>query len=478
MKEGVLVRSWKSLAVSTALCATVAGAAPATPTFGYAGCLTDPGGNPWPSGNQSMFVSLFDAATGGTALATFDFGNTLPAVSVRAGCFSFQLDLPPALVADGGTDQQLFMEIKINGTPFPRIRFNAVPYALWAGAVHWADVKEKPSLVNSLAVGQGLTASSATGAVQVGVDFNEVQRRVGACPPGRYLQNIDVDGGVTCGVPGAPTVTVGTGLLVGSDGGASGGTGNTTVTGDQLVFALNLAPAGATTAGPAVALTDAGTTPLRTANGSAPALARADHRHGTHVWLPPTAFELTDGTETTTPYTASLVRVTTNTGSFGAFAYKAMLLGGADSATALVPMPMDFVPSRVIVRVYAGCPQTSNFNYQPSSSGSCNTLLAPMIRQAAVNGAGGLSSLILSGGYTPNWGPAEVLLPGLPSSLGRSATVSFVPQRIGFTQCCSGPTPPSPAQLGDLLFLQLLSSVTNMGTGVWEVQGVDLEFIP
>jgi hypothetical protein len=101
-------------------------------TMNYQGYLTDSSGNPL-DGNYDMVFGLWDANTGGTR----EWGNeTHASVSVSNGLFSVVLGETVPLDPYTDFDEQLYLEITVDGTTLPRQMLRAVPYAmgLTAGA--------------------------------------------------------------------------------------------------------------------------------------------------------------------------------------------------------------------------------------------------------------------------------------------------------------------------------------------------------
>ncbi len=458
--------------------------------LGYAGCATDASGAPY-SGPQGVTLRLFDAPSGGTLLKSYDFSSSsaLGTLQFTNGCFSVELDLAstaqgPA-VSLGQMDKPLFLEITIAANvTYSRIPFDLVPYSAWAGAVHWADVRDRPSLVNTLSAGAGISLpDGGVGNVVVAVDFAQVQRILsldGTCTGPNFVKTVNpATGVVSCAFPGAPNVTVGPGLLVGSDGGLNGGSASFSVTGGDLTFGLNLSPAGASTV-TATILGDAGTAdggviPLTTFNGSSPVVARADHLHPVHHWLGPNEFSWSDANDSVTPSRGRLVM---SSMAAPQISYPVITLGSADSLSVMVALPEEFVPSRIVVRLSAACAGTSGsyqYDFGGTAPASCGYSITPALRFTALASPSALAQFNNTSGQSPLWTPVGFPPVGANSGVW---TAQFAPVRVGYTQAFTYTSPPTPAKPGDLLYLQLYNSNYSVTVGGWEFSGLDVEFIP
>ncbi len=94
----------------------------------YQGYLTDGSGNPL-DGSYNMVFSLWDAE--GAGAGTKEWGDeTHNGVSVSNGLFSVVLGETVALDPYTDFDEQLYLEIVVNGTTLPRQMLRAVPYAM------------------------------------------------------------------------------------------------------------------------------------------------------------------------------------------------------------------------------------------------------------------------------------------------------------------------------------------------------------
>jgi hypothetical protein len=162
-------------------------------SFTYQGQLRD-AGQPF-TGMADLEFRLYDQLSAGSQIGS---AQSLNAVPVEDGLFQVELDFG-ASVFDGS---DRFLEITVDGSPLtPRQKVTATPYALLASGL-------------------------ATGSVGAGsVDPTEVQLRVvGTCPAGEYVQEVNQDGSVICGIDALgngdiTSITAGTGLL---GGGTSG----------------------------------------------------------------------------------------------------------------------------------------------------------------------------------------------------------------------------------------------------------------
>lgn len=128
-------RRWSVMAV-VALCALVAGVAyrvgraraDGVPTVSplYYGGVLDDGGTPV-SGMRNVTVRVWDAATGGTTVCT----TAAPGTTFSAGRFRVALDA--ACAGAVRANPNLWAEVQVDSTTFPRSKLGAVPYALEAG---------------------------------------------------------------------------------------------------------------------------------------------------------------------------------------------------------------------------------------------------------------------------------------------------------------------------------------------------------
>jgi hypothetical protein len=101
-------------------------------TMNYQGYLTDGSGNPL-DGDYDMVFSLWSLSTGGSKRWGDETHNDVP---VSNGLFSVALGETEPLDPYNDFDEQLYLEIAVDGTTLPRQMLRAVPYAmgLTAGA--------------------------------------------------------------------------------------------------------------------------------------------------------------------------------------------------------------------------------------------------------------------------------------------------------------------------------------------------------
>lgn len=98
---------------------------PAVNPLYYGGVLSD-GGRPV-EGARNVTVRLWDAATAGAAVCT----TTAAGTTFTGGRFRVALDT--ACVGAVRANPELWAEVQVEGTTFPRSKLGAVPYALEAG---------------------------------------------------------------------------------------------------------------------------------------------------------------------------------------------------------------------------------------------------------------------------------------------------------------------------------------------------------
>lgn len=92
----------------------------------YYGGMLDDGGRPI-EGTRNVTVRLWDAATAGTTVCTTNAGAT----TFSGGRFRVALD--GACVGAVRANPELWAELQVDATTFPRSKLGAVPYALEAG---------------------------------------------------------------------------------------------------------------------------------------------------------------------------------------------------------------------------------------------------------------------------------------------------------------------------------------------------------
>ena len=138
-------------------------------SFTYQGQLRQ-SGEPF-TGMADLEFRLYDQLSGGTQIGSTQSVADWP---VEDGLFQVELDF--GAPAFDGSDR--YLEVTVDGAPLiPRQKVTATPYALLA---------------------TGLASGSVGGG---SIDPTEVQLRVvGTCPAGEYVQQINQDGSVVCGV--------------------------------------------------------------------------------------------------------------------------------------------------------------------------------------------------------------------------------------------------------------------------------------
>jgi len=92
----------------------------------YYGGVLDDGGRPV-EGTRNVTIRLWDMATGGTATCT----TVAPNTPFSAGRFRVELDA--ACTGAVRANPNLWAEVLVDSTTFPRSKLGAVPYALEAG---------------------------------------------------------------------------------------------------------------------------------------------------------------------------------------------------------------------------------------------------------------------------------------------------------------------------------------------------------
>jgi len=95
-------------------------------TMNYQGYLTDSSGNPL-DGDYDMVFSLWDAEAAGTMEWGTETHNDVP---VSNGLFSVVLGETVPMDPWTDFDEQLYLQITVNGTTMPRQMLRAVPYAM------------------------------------------------------------------------------------------------------------------------------------------------------------------------------------------------------------------------------------------------------------------------------------------------------------------------------------------------------------
>jgi hypothetical protein len=100
------------------------------PVIGYQGVLTDMSGTPVADGDHALSFSLYDAATGGTAL-----WNETQNVATQRGVFTVQLGRMTAITLP--FDRQYWLGIRVDGGAelAPRTALTMAPYAFHARSI-------------------------------------------------------------------------------------------------------------------------------------------------------------------------------------------------------------------------------------------------------------------------------------------------------------------------------------------------------
>ena len=249
------------------LCALAAGAqTPQGTAFTYQGELRQ---NTIPvNATTDMVFRLYDASVLGNQIGpTLNFtAGTANAVPVVNGIFTVALDFgAPAFISL--ISDERYLEIAIDGNVLtPRTKIENAPFALQSQTAELAYAVSNTSVgaaqivptqvqkrvtgtcptgssiqsiaqdgsvtcqtaggngtVTSISAGSGLSGGTITSSGTLAVDTTVIQQRVaGACAAGQYLQQINADGSVQCGVD---TVGSGTGTVtsVGAGLGLTGG---------------------------------------------------------------------------------------------------------------------------------------------------------------------------------------------------------------------------------------------------------------
>jgi hypothetical protein len=233
MRRATLVSTLASAALLAAALVAAPRPAHAVPsTMTFTGRLLQ-AGQPV-TGNHDLVVRLYPTQSGGTPI----WEESHPGTLASNGLVFLQLGAGTTLddgIFDGG---DLFVEISIDGTPMlPRAPISTVPYAHRAGVAERlgelgeADVQRRVTgsclagqAIRAIAAdgtvtceadddaggditgittaaGSGLLGGVASGAANLSVDTNVIQKRVSAtCPAGQAIRAIAADGTVTCEV--------------------------------------------------------------------------------------------------------------------------------------------------------------------------------------------------------------------------------------------------------------------------------------
>jgi hypothetical protein len=122
LKTTVVVGALVMGAVGT----VIAAGAPQSAPLVYSGTLQDSVGAPL-TGSQNLTLRLFSQASGGIEACVTPQQSVTPDALGR-----FSLSLSTACVDEVRRQADLFVELQINATVMPRVKLNAVPYALEA----------------------------------------------------------------------------------------------------------------------------------------------------------------------------------------------------------------------------------------------------------------------------------------------------------------------------------------------------------
>lgn len=202
-----------------------AGTAAAVPaTMSFTARLSDANGPV--EGSVNMVFRIFDAPTGGTMMwQETQTGITAEEGLIFAVLGSVDpvnngLD---GTVFDGSA---AYLEIEVNSEVFDaRVALFAVPYAVRAASADTLGDLTPGDVVTSVTAGVGLSGGGAGGDLGLSVDTTAVQARVtGTCSAGQAIRVIAATGLVTCEAVGTGDITdviAGVGLTGGSTSGAA-----------------------------------------------------------------------------------------------------------------------------------------------------------------------------------------------------------------------------------------------------------------
>jgi len=214
------------VALVAALAASAATAA-VPKTMSFSARIANSAGQPV-TGPVALKVELFDALTGGALL----WEELHPALQARQGLVFASLGSVDPV--NNGLDGQVFdgstvyAQLTVDGDVLsPRIALASVPYSVRAGVADALQGFDPSSLITSVSGTGGLTGGGSSGAVSLGVDFTQVQRRVAAsCAVGTFAAAINADGTLTCrpdqaGAGDITDVVAGAGLTGGAASGSA-----------------------------------------------------------------------------------------------------------------------------------------------------------------------------------------------------------------------------------------------------------------
>jgi hypothetical protein len=190
---------------------------PATNALSYTGTLMDGAGNPL-TDPHAVEIGVFDVDTGGTPVCPIAQNPTLTP-DVHGG---FRMQLSDACATDIEQNPDLWLEVKVDGTPLARTKLGAVPYAVAAKTAVHADQAADSAQLDGKAPsaytytnGTGISLSANT----FSADTNYLQRRSAdmstTCNgPNQSIKTIAADGTVTCEADNDTTYGAGLGLAL------------------------------------------------------------------------------------------------------------------------------------------------------------------------------------------------------------------------------------------------------------------------
>jgi hypothetical protein len=170
---------------------------PATKALVYAGTLMDGSGKPL-TDQHSVEVGVYSAASGGSAVCPVVLNAAL--TPDATGGFKVQLD--DACAAQVEKNADLWVEVKVDGTPLTRSKLGAVPYAIEAKHADTADKAADSALLE----GNKASAFQLRGA---GMSTT-------CAGANKSIKTIATDGTVTCETDADITYAAGSGLTLAS----------------------------------------------------------------------------------------------------------------------------------------------------------------------------------------------------------------------------------------------------------------------
>jgi hypothetical protein len=155
--------------------ARAAGVPSTPPVMTYSGTLTDASGTPL-TGTKNVQVQLWAQASGGSTPVCLT-----PSTAQALVGGSFQIPLPDTCTAAVHANAELWAEVSVDGSPLPRTKIGAVPYALEAGTATTASGALDTRL-STLMPPKSIIAANLT-ATDIGTNFDATGR---ANTPGAY----------------------------------------------------------------------------------------------------------------------------------------------------------------------------------------------------------------------------------------------------------------------------------------------------